>query len=42
VGGIYFCFRSLKGGYWGKDAEDVKYHVFDEFKEGGTPHGRSN
>jgi hypothetical protein len=42
VGGIYFCIRSLKRGYWGKDAEDVKYHVFDELKVGGTPHGRSN
>jgi hypothetical protein len=37
AGGIYFCLRSLKRGYWSKDSEDVKYHVFDE---GEAPNGR--
>ena len=34
-GGIYFCIRSAKRGYWG---EEAKYHVFEE---GEVPnHGR--
>ncbi len=36
AGGVFFCIRSLKRGYWGKDAEDVKYRVFDD---GEAPHG---
>ena len=26
---VYFFVRSWKDGYWGKDAEEVKYVVFD-------------
>ena len=26
----YFFVRSWKDGYWGKDAEEVKYTIFDE------------
>jgi len=37
VGGVFFCVRSLKRGYWGRDSEDVKYHVFED---GEGPDGR--
>lgn len=26
----YFCIRCVKAGYWGRDGEAVKYHVFIE------------
>jgi len=26
---VYFFVRSWKDGYWGRDAEEVKYTVFD-------------
>ncbi len=29
-GGIFFCVRSWKRGYWGPDQEKAKYHVFEE------------
>jgi hypothetical protein len=30
AGGIFFFFRSLRDGYWGKDSEEVKYIVLEE------------
>lgn len=27
AGGIFFFVRSLRGGYWGKHGEDVKYQM---------------
>ncbi len=27
---VYFCVKTAKDGYWGKDGEDVKYDVLDE------------
>jgi len=27
---VFFFIRSWKDGYWGKHAEDIKFHVFDE------------
>ena len=32
---LFFFVRSWKDGYWGKDGEDIKYHVF----EGEEKHG---
>jgi len=32
---VYFFLRSWKDGYWGKDAEEIKYRVFDDE----APHG---
>jgi hypothetical protein len=29
VAALFFFFRSWKDGYWGKNAEEVKYQVFD-------------
>lgn len=26
---VYFCIKTLRDGYWGKDSEDVKYRMFD-------------
>ena len=39
-GGIYFCIRSRKDGYWGASSEEPKYrmlHDDDDFTE--THHG---
>jgi hypothetical protein len=36
---VYFCLRSAKDGYWGKDSENVKYQVFDEDGGAGTHPG---
>jgi len=30
VGAVYFCVRSAKDGYWGNDAESVKYRMLDD------------
>ena len=27
---VFFCWRSARDGYWGKDGEDVKYTVLDD------------
>ncbi|MEQ1948244.1 MAG: hypothetical protein ABL995_13710 [Bryobacteraceae bacterium] len=27
---LFFFIRSFKDGYWGRDAEDVKYQVFQD------------
>ncbi len=27
---IFFCVRSWKDGYWGKEGEEIKYRMFDE------------
>jgi hypothetical protein len=32
---LYFFVRSLKDGYWSRNHEDVKFHVFQD--EGPTP-----
>ena len=32
---LFFFFRSLKDGYWSKESEDIRYHVFEEVA-GGT------
>jgi hypothetical protein len=29
---VYFFLRSWKDGYWGKQAEEVKYQVFESDK----------
>jgi hypothetical protein len=31
---VFFFIRSLRDGYWTKGGEDVKYHVFDDGREG--------
>jgi hypothetical protein len=36
---VYFFVRSWKDGYWGKDAEEVKYTVFED---GPLPNGRGS
>jgi hypothetical protein len=36
VGGVYFCIRSRKDGYWGKTSEEPKYRMLqddDDFTE---------
>ena len=30
---VFFCARSWKDGYWGKDGEEVKYSVFEEERQ---------
>ena len=27
---VFFCVRSIKDGYWGKDGEDIKYTVLED------------
>ena len=27
---VYFCFRSFRDGYFGKDSEEVKYRVLQD------------
>jgi hypothetical protein len=27
---VFFCVKTVRDGYWGKQAEDVKYQVFDD------------
>lgn len=27
---VYFFFRSVRDGYWGKDSEEIKFTVFEE------------
>ena len=27
---VFFFIRSWKDGYWNKQAEEIKYHVFDQ------------
>lgn len=34
---VYFCLRSSKDGYWGKDAEEAKFRMFDD----DDPHRRT-
>ncbi|HWC96200.1 MAG TPA: hypothetical protein VG456_05615 [Candidatus Sulfopaludibacter sp.] len=29
---VYFCLRSRKDGYWSKEGEDIKYHVFEDWQ----------
>ena len=26
---VYFCARSARDGYWGKDGEDIKYQALE-------------
>jgi hypothetical protein len=40
AGGVYFCIRSRKDGYWGQSSEEPKYRMLqddDDFTE--THHG---
>jgi len=37
AGGFYFFLRSFKEGYWGRNAEDVKYQMFNDDE---VNHGR--
>ncbi len=34
-GALYFFLRTYKDGYWGKDAEDVKYKMLEDDENGG-------
>jgi hypothetical protein len=27
---VFFCIKSAKDGYWGKDGEDIKYTMLDD------------
>jgi len=29
-GAVYFCVRSIKAGYWGRDSEEPKYRMLDD------------
>jgi len=31
---VYFFFRSVKDGYWGRGSEEIKYTVFKEGSDG--------
>ncbi len=38
---VFFCVRSWKDGYFGRDGEQVKYSVFeDDGAAGGSKHGK--
>jgi hypothetical protein len=47
-GALFFFARTLRDGYWGKDAEEVKYRIFDDEPgesnptERRPPHGRAD
>ena len=30
---VFFCIKSAKDGYWGKDGEDIKFTVLDDDDE---------
>lgn len=30
VGALYFCLRSIKHGYWGRDSEIAKYRMLED------------
>jgi hypothetical protein len=36
---VYFFLRSWKDGYWGREAEEVKYRMLDD---GPLPYGRGS
>jgi hypothetical protein len=36
---VYFFARSFRDGYWGREAEEVKYAMFEEEP---LPHGRGS
>jgi hypothetical protein len=27
---VFFCVRSIKDGYWGRDGEDIKYRMMHD------------
>lgn len=27
---LFFCLKTVKDGYWGKDAEEIKYSVLED------------
>jgi len=29
-GAVFFCVRSIKDGYWGRDGEEVKYRMLKD------------
>ena len=33
---VFFCVKTAKDGYWGKDGEDVKYRMFEDDAERST------
>lgn len=33
AGALFFFFRSIKHGYWGKDSEQVKYQMLKDEEE---------
>ncbi len=30
AGAVYFCVRSIKDGYWGRDSEEPKYRMLED------------
>ena len=39
AGALFFFFRTLRDGYWGKDSEEVKYRMLND-DENGDQNGR--
>ena len=33
---VFFCIKSAKDGYWGKDGEDIKYTMLEDDDERST------
>jgi hypothetical protein len=33
-GALFFCLRSIKDGYWGKESEAAKYRMLEEEETG--------
>jgi len=29
-GAVFFCVRSIKDGYWGRDGEEIKYRMLKD------------
>lgn len=36
AGALYFCLRSIKHGYWGRDSEVAKYRMLED-EDNATP-----
>jgi len=32
-GAVFFCVRSIKDGYWGRDGEEIKYRMLKDDAE---------
>lgn len=39
-GALFFFFRTIKDGYWGKESEEAKYQMLEEGNSGGE-YGRT-